>query len=90
MANEKQVAALNAADALRRYYRSKKDDVECFTKARAAGEQTFTLRSQDVTSPRVIAYWILENIETAPPEKLMDALMDAIEMREHPSRRNAD
>lgn len=75
---------------IKRYFTSRKNDADCYTKARAKGEHTFTLRAQDVSSPRVIAFWILENIETAPPDKLMDALMDAVEMREWSARRNPD
>jgi hypothetical protein len=52
-----------------------------------AGEQTFTLVEHDVTSPRIICCWIMENIDTARPEKLVDALLDAIAMRESANRR---
>jgi hypothetical protein len=66
------------------------DDVQCFTKARDRGQHTFTLVAQDRTSPRTIAFWILENIETAPPQKLFDALEDALTMRKWPERKAAD
>lgn len=65
-------------------------DADCFTRARARGEQTFTLVARDRSSPRVICEWIKENIETAPAEKLLDALKDALAMREHPNRKAAD
>lgn len=33
-------------------------DLSCFEKARASGEQTFSLRSQDITAPLVIDFWV--------------------------------
>lgn len=33
-------------------------DLACFAKARAKGEETFCLRSQDITAPLVIDFWI--------------------------------
>lgn len=66
------------------------DDQSCYEKAKARGQQTFTLVEQDRSSPKVIAYWILENIETAPPEKLIDAVKDAIAMRGYAYRKSAD
>lgn len=66
------------------------DDLDCFTKARARGQQTFTVVAQDRSSPRTICFWIMENIETCPAEKLIDALKDALAMREHPNRKAAD
>lgn len=42
----------------------------------------FTLVRKDITSARTICYWISENIETAPAEKLMDALQQAIKHRD--------
>ena len=65
-------------------------DGECFRKARERGEQTFTLVAQDSTSPSVICEWIKQNIETAPEEKLVDALMDALAMRANSNRKSAD
>jgi hypothetical protein len=65
-------------------------DDECFRKAKERGDQTFTLVSQDRSSPTVICEWIKQNIETAPEEKLVDALMDALSMRTDPNRKNAD
>ena len=65
-------------------------DGTCFQKARARGDQTFTLVGQDRSSPKVICEWIKENIETAPEEKLVDALMDALAMRENSKRKHAD
>lgn len=62
----------------------------CYEKARQRGQRTFTLVEQDVTSVRLIAEWIKENIETAPSGKLHDALAHAIAMRDYPSRKNAD
>lgn len=51
-------------------------------KEKERGEQVFTLVAQDHSSPRVICEWIKENIETAPPEKLVSALLNAISMRD--------
>jgi hypothetical protein len=65
-------------------------DDGCYQRAKARGEQTFTLVAQDRTSPVVICEWIKQNIETCPAEKLVDALMDAIAMRENPNRKSAD
>jgi hypothetical protein len=65
-------------------------DNTCYERARARGDQTFTLVARDRTSPSVICYWIMQNIETCPAEKLIDALMDAITMRGHPGRKDAD
>jgi len=66
------------------------DDEKCFNKARMRGQRTFTLVAQDRSSPRTIAFWILENIETCPAQKLLDALEDAILMRDFPNRKAAD
>jgi hypothetical protein len=65
-------------------------DYSGFEKGRANGEQLFTLRSQDETMPRVLAFWILENIETAPEGKLRHALEDALRARRWPNRKRAD
>ena len=54
----------------------------CYTKAKALGERTFTLRAQDLTAPSTIGEWIKQNIRTAPREKLIEAIDAAIEMRE--------
>jgi hypothetical protein len=65
-------------------------DAGCFARAQARGEQTFTLVAQDRSTPRTICFWIMENIETTPDEKLLDALKDALAMRVHPNRKAAD
>ena len=62
----------------------------CFEKGKANGEQLFTVRSQDITAPSTICWWILQNIETAPEEKLRHALNDAIRARKWPNRKHAD
>ena len=66
------------------------DEVECRQKAIARNDLTFTLVGQDLSSPRTIAFWILENIHTAPAEKLQSALTKAIRMRSLPNRKPAD
>lgn len=65
-------------------------DHDCYSRAKQRGEQTFTLVARDKSSPRTICFWIMENIETAPAEKILDALKDALTMRTHPDRKAAD
>lgn len=65
-------------------------DCACYEKAQKRGDHTFTLVGQDRTSPRVIAFWILENMENAPAEKLRCALEDALAMRDTHKRKWAD
>lgn len=59
-------------------------------KAHRKGERTFTLRAQDKTAPATVCKWITANIETAPADKLREALEDALTMRAWPSRKAAD
>jgi len=68
----------------------KDSDASCYERARAKGLDTFTLIASDLSSPKTIAYWILENIETAPMHKLVDALQHALVMRATPNRKHAD
>lgn len=70
---------------MKEYYWSR-----CFERAQATGEQTFTLRAQDITSPETVCFWIMRNIETAPEEKLRCALETALSMRNWPNKRRAD
>lgn len=65
-------------------------DNMCMQKAIKRGDETFTLVGQDRSSPRTICFWIMENIETCPPQKLHWALDDAIRMAKSPNRKNAD
>ena len=65
-------------------------DTKVYAKAKNRGQETFTLVAQDRTSPRTILFWIGENFETAPPEKLRDAYERALRMREFPERKWAD
>ncbi len=65
-------------------------DTKVYAKAKNRGQETFTLVEQDRTSPRTILFWIGENFETAPPEKLRDAFERALRMREFPERKWAD
>jgi len=65
-------------------------DQECYEKAIARGDSTFTLVGQDLSSPKVICEWIKENIETAPMHKLLEALDRAILMRNVIGRKHAD
>jgi len=65
-------------------------DDSCKARAEERGDKTFTLVGQDRTSPEVICYWILRNIETAPAGKLVDALARALAMRALSGRKSAD
>ena len=53
-------------------------------------EEIFVVRAQDVTAPKTVALWIVENIYTAPADKLIEALECAIKMRNHPRCKRAD
>lgn len=66
------------------------NDSSTHEKGKAKGEQLFTLRAQDQTAPRTICFWIMENIETAPEDKLRHALEDALRARKWPNRKRAD
>ena len=65
-------------------------DTNCHAKAKARGQQTFTLVEQDLSAVKTIAHWIYLNIETCPPEKLRAALEDCIKMRNFTYRKFAD
>jgi len=65
-------------------------DYKCAERAKERDQQTFTLVEQDRSSPRTIAFWILENIETCPAAKLHDALEAAVLMRSACNRKDAD
>jgi hypothetical protein len=67
-----------------------KRDCECFEKAKARGQHTFTLVAQDYSAPATVIFWILQNIATGSDEKLRCAFEDALEMRRHPRRKSAD
>lgn len=65
-------------------------DTGVHMKAKLRGQRTFTLVEQDMSSVEVIAYWILKNVHTAPPEKLHQALDTCLEMREFGAVKHAD
>lgn len=65
-------------------------DTVCHAKAKQRGQRTFTLVEQDISSARTIAFWILENINTSPREKLVQALNDALDMRDYPNKKFPD
>jgi hypothetical protein len=67
----------------------KQRDIDCADRARKRGQQTFTIVAQDKSNAKVIAFWIAENIETSPEEKLRTALEIALQMRKNP-RKNPD
>jgi len=52
--------------------------------------ERFTLHAKDVTAPKTICSWIRDNIETASPEKLHDALDCALRMRDYEFRKSPD
>lgn len=58
---------------------TKKTGVPCYDKA-TPDEPVFVLRAQDLTSPQVVCEWIRLNIETAPQDKLRQALESALAM----------
>jgi hypothetical protein len=62
----------------------------CYSKAVARGQRTFTLVEQDPTAVETIAFWIMKNIHTAPPEKLRKALQECIDMRGFEHTKHAD
>jgi hypothetical protein len=65
-------------------------DAKCATNASIRKQLTFTLVEQDRSAAKTIAFWIMENIETAPSAKLIDALETALVMRAYPNQKNAD
>lgn len=65
-------------------------DIKIAEKARGRGQATFTLVEQDLTTPETICFWIMRNIETAPDDKLVDALQAALVMRKADGRKHAD
>jgi len=66
------------------------EDQRCFAKAQQRGDETFTLVGQDRSTPKTICFWIMENIETCPAPKLIQALHDAIRIRGLKNRKSAD
>jgi hypothetical protein len=65
-------------------------DSRVHVKAKQRGQHTFTLVAQDRSAPATIAFWIQQNIETAPEDKLRTALEDALAMRKYSPRKAAD
>ena len=56
-------------------------DADCFTRAQQRGETTFTLVERDLSSPKTILFWIMENFDgKTPAPKLRDAFEDALFM----------
>lgn len=56
-------------------------DNTCYKKAVKRGERTFTLVEQDRSTPKTILFWISENFNTAPDDKLYDAFEDAMAIK---------
>jgi hypothetical protein len=70
------------AEERNRIAKNTKDD-NCFIKAKARGQRTFTLVEQDMLSPAVIGEWIkLALINGTSAEKIHQAVDDAIAMRD--------
>lgn len=65
---------------------TKREGVSCYRKA-GEDEELFVLRAQDQTMPYIIVEWIKANIQTAPRQKLIEALECA---RENLSSSEAD
>ena len=65
-------------------------DSQIFARAKTRGQRTFTLVEQDATAVECIAFWIMRNIETAPDDKLRDALERCLEMRKFTPQKHAD
>ncbi len=66
------------------------NDEDVHSRAKDRGQGTFTLVEQDRTAPATIVDWIGRNIETAPEDKLRDALERALTFRRFNSRKYAD
>lgn len=64
-------------------------DFKCHEKALQAGELTFTLREQDMTSPFIILEWIKLNFKTCPNEKLIEAFENALAMKDSKIQKKA-
>ncbi len=58
-------------------------DRECFDKAQANGEPTFTLRAKDILAPQIVEEWAnLLELHSGSPKKAEEARMIAVQMRE--------
>lgn len=62
----------------------------CMARAIELGAETFVLHAQDYSAPKTVVLWIAENIDTAPAEKLREALECALRMRAFKGRKAAD
>jgi len=62
--------------------RQQERDMNCYEKAVKRSQRTFTVVEQDISAPKTILFWIMENWETAPTFKLEDAFETAIAMRD--------
>lgn len=67
---------------------TKNQGVQCYIKA-LPNEELFVLRAQDATSPKVVLFWISENFETCPDDKLREAFECALKMKQNPNRKTA-
>jgi hypothetical protein len=68
---------------------TKQSDNQCFLKALAEREPTFTLRAQDLSAPSIVRFWAAENSQLSPV-RLKEALRKAELMESWPNRRLAD
>lgn len=73
------------------YQLSEEDhDTQYHARAKRRGQRTFTVVEQDATAVKTIAHWIYLNIETAPAEKLHEAIDSCVRMRYFENKKNAD
>lgn len=68
----------------------KAKDAHAYLHTCAPDDEVFVLKGIDITSPVAIAEWIKQNVGSAPPEKLHEALDCAIRMRAIEGRKIAD
>lgn len=57
-----------------------RDENDCIKKA-LPDEELFVLMARDVTSPQTILYWISQNVGIQPEEKLREAFICAMKMK---------
>lgn len=60
----------------------------CYREAKERGQATFTLVAQDITAPRCVMQWIIENLETATDAKLREAFEKALLMKNYYLRKH--
>jgi hypothetical protein len=68
-----------------------KSDDSCLKKAKE-DEPLFILRGQDMSSPRIVLMWIIENINNPmmPDDKLREAFELALKQKNYHTKKLAD